>query len=533
MNSTPKTGTFGRFHPWLIGAALFAVYTALAQANLTFDGAAFITWYYDFGMPHPQHPLFGYYFNLCLKLGRASGLTLVQAGLLQSALTASTAVALYSCWLRRLKVGAGTAVVFTLLLGLTGTVIEIATTVELYGVALLAVVLSLHAWLGEARAPKAIGAIALWFACLAVVMLHVGWALWVLAVYLSLAWHERARRRRALVRLGEGAAVALALGLWFTLDRQFAGTNLFNLKTFFAAFAPDRLDLSKPFQTLFAGLIANGGLLLFPAIAAAFRERRAYPALFGLGAAATVVFFLLFGFWPADRGEFYLPVLAVWGFFAARAADDWMCNGQSARPFMLAALAYAALLLAASRMQESWLPALVFWVYAAASARWGWVQARGADGVSTTGPRLLPRFVLLGLTLALYLPPALGQLRPTAATLRLNLFRSVAPPGARLVTALSPHMAFAQTGHPAQAPLANAFLFDVHNTRKFLALWVEAARAGGAPIWMDEPSWKNRDKIFNFPGEQPIPWQDLAVVQYHADGEVFYELKAAKPKSVK
>ncbi len=268
----------------------------------------------------------------------------------------------------------------------------------------------------------------------------------------------------------------------------------------------------------------------FPAIAAAFRERRAYPALFGLGAAATVVFFLVFGFWPADRGEFYLPVLAVGGFFAARAADDWMCNGQSARPFMLAAVAYAALLLAASRMQESWLPALVFWVYAAASARWGWVQARGADGVSTTGSRLLPRFVLLGLTLALYLPPALGQLRPTAATLRLNLLRSVAPPGARLVTALSPHMAFAQTGHPAQAPLANAFLFDVHNTRKFLALWVEAARAGGAPIWMDEPSWKNRDKIFNFPGEQPIPWQDLAVVQYHADGEVFMN---SRPPSLK
>lgn len=527
MTSPAKTSTLDRIIPWIIGAALTIVYTALAQANLKHDGAAFITWYYERGMPHQQHPIFGYYLYLCLKLGQASGLTLVRAGLLQSALAAAAAAGLYFCWLRRLAIATETAALFTLLFALSGTVLEIATTVELYGVTLLVVIVSLHAWLGEVRKPGIRGAVGLWVSCLLIVMLHVGWALWVLVVYLSLAWRERARRRRALFRVGEGALVAAALGLWFVAGRHFGGLGLEYQKTFYSAFAPAGINLLTPFWTVFVGLIVNGGLVLFPAIAAAFRYRHKNSNLFVLWAMATAVFFVIFGFWPADRGEFYLPVLAVWGFFAARAAQEWSRDSNTSMHYTATAIGYALMLWAGMRVGEAWLIALFFWIYAAASARWGWVEAIRKQKQPVGNPRALLACLLIGVTLVLYLPQAISETRPNAVTKRLNVFNKIAPRDARLVTAIAPYVAFAQTGHPTQAPLADPFAYDFHNTRQYLASFIEDARAGGPPIWMDEASWNNREKIFNFPGEKPIEWRDNVSI-HESNGEVFYELKVER-----
>ncbi|MCE5230613.1 hypothetical protein LLG95_13615 [bacterium] len=527
MIAQVRNSTLDRFQPWLIGAGMLVVYYALRQANLTYDGAAFITWFSNYPDVHPQHPLFGYYFHLCMKLGEALRLTHAQVGNLQSALTAAAAVGLYYGWLRRLNISQSTATLFTFILAFAGTVLEIATTVELYGIALLTVMISLHAWLGELRKPNAPGALALFVSCWLIVMFHVGWALWVLVLYLSLAWSERAHRLRATGRIAEGAAIAMALVLWFILTNQFGARGMLYQKTFYSIYVPgsgNLFSLLKPFWTFFIGFVVNGGLLLFPAVAGAFRRRREMPGLFAAFVFGTLIFLVCFGFWPADRGEFYLPLALLWGCFAARAVEDYSRDKDFVLEFGLAAAIYAAAIFASIWIKQPHFVAFLFWIYAAASVRLGW-RASGMRPDLEPQPRPWVYHLLFGLTLALYLPPAIAQLKPNADTIRLNVFKEIAPLDARLITAIPPCTPYAQTGHPSQSPLQfQSGTHDPHETRQFLAPWMNELRAGGPTIWMDEIAFSRRDKIFNWPGQPPIPYKDLSVRRIDFKNEVFYEL---------
>jgi hypothetical protein len=115
-----------------IGAALAAVYFALAQANLTFDGAMYLVDPRAEGQPQKLfHLAFHLYLPATLALGRALGLSAPAAGAAQSALLAAAGVAVAHWAMRRESISPAPAATFALALGLSPTVLENATIVDL------------------------------------------------------------------------------------------------------------------------------------------------------------------------------------------------------------------------------------------------------------------------------------------------------------------------------------------------------------------------------------------------------------------
>ncbi|MEN6625395.1 MAG: hypothetical protein ABFD69_04100 [Candidatus Sumerlaeia bacterium] len=450
-----------RAQPLFIMAALMVAYAALASPNLTRDGAASIAWFHEHGMMRPLHPLWGYFLSLCLNAGRAAGLTLMQAGQMQSALTAAAAGGMYFAWLRRLGVGMRTATLFAMIFGLSGTVLEIATTVDLYGVALLAVVLSLHAWLSEIKEPSPGGAAELWGACALVVGLHAAWAPWVLVIYVVLAWNERRRRARAAGRIIEGAAVGIAIGAWLAWGGYDIARQGHFFSMLFEGGAASEL-IARPFATLFTGPVLNGGLLAVLAIPGVMVMRKNTPVMYRFILLATVLFFVCFGFAPPDRGECFLPVLALWGFAGALVVDRLSPDRRRTIALMM---------------------------------------------------------VMFALTLAMYLPAAVKALQPDAVTLKLNVFKEIAPPGARLVTEIPPYRPFAQTGHESISLGDAPGAVDEKQAQATLAQWIQELQAGGPSVWFDEKMWGERKKLLG-----PVNWDGLSIQRAARKDGAFYGL---------
>src|SRR5438132_12650599 len=113
----------------LVGALLFAVflafYLALAQTNLTFDGAAFLAFYSKSPFPiHRFQPLFSYVIWSFVSIGRSLGIDAVFAGDFQAAFFTSLSVALFYALLRRYSIGISVSALFAIFLGLSDTSLE-------------------------------------------------------------------------------------------------------------------------------------------------------------------------------------------------------------------------------------------------------------------------------------------------------------------------------------------------------------------------------------------------------------------------
>ncbi len=529
--TTSSVNRLDRLLPWLLAIVLLGIYLALRQANLTYDEAAFLAWYHDpsGNLMHRLHPAWGYLLCGWLQLTQAAGLTLVAGGKLQAALATALSLVLFYRLLRRQRISPAIAACFMLLMGLNATFLEFATTVELYGVLMVATMLGLLAFDSELKRPGPAGAAGLWLACLAMVAIHPGWAFLVLAIYLALAWGERGRPRRAAGRIAEGAAVALIVGGWIVLAGGLGAEHRQEAHAFISGYYGPKGEwglLGSPLWQPYLTLIHNSGLLLYPAIWTAVRERRRLNGWFIALLVATATYFIVFGGWPADMGEFFTPLQPLWAFFAARGIDRWSGLLPRRGRLLAAGLAGYAVLVAAPFFNWPLAPFVIaFWAYVALSviaARWS--EWRPSPPPAPVAQQLGLALAMVALTLAFYMPRALAMREPDDVRLRLDAFMRIAEPEARLVTIQPGNRPFARTMRETIAPLQHEP--DTPARRqdlKLLARWLHEARAGGPPVYIDPYVWLRHDEL-----DLPVNWEALEAGQSWSGDEFYYRVPRAQ-----
>jgi hypothetical protein len=226
---------------WAWAGGLFVLfatlYLALSQPNLAYDGASFIVQVRDAPQTHRLHPGFGYYLHACLRVGVLFGLDSATAGVVQSALIGALALALLFALIRKLNVARPIAAVGVVLLGLNASFLEVGTTVELYAVSALTIVLSLWAWDLRLRRESLRTAAILFAAAVLVGAMHLAFSLWVAALYLGLAWWRWRRSRLLALRIvGEGFCVGLLLLVWLVVGCEWDGSDVSLTQRFFDMF---------------------------------------------------------------------------------------------------------------------------------------------------------------------------------------------------------------------------------------------------------------------------------------------------------
>lgn len=413
-----------------IGAALAVVYACLIQFNTTYDGAFFVKYalapneYF-----YAAHMIWGPWLRWALATGGALGFDPRVSGSLQAGLAMAAAMGLLYAAMRRCGAGRGWSALFTLLMALNGTTLENATSIELYGLSLAAVLLSLHAFLSEARRPTRGGAGWLLAANVFVVWAHVGFAFWVLSQYVALALAER-KVRRGVLRFAQGFGVLAALfgALWAS---QGIGLKVYGAYDFmYGKFYQPQSILAHAGHFLLAPATwfqAFAGLAIFPAVTGWLLERRRVPALALHGALVSLLFFGFYHAWNVDLGTFYLPVMVVWAIFAALGAQAVFRSGDGRVQGALglgALLTVALLVLPYKGHREG-----IFWIYghpsfvlsglcfyALAVAQWrvaGRLTApRASGGAGRRRAALAWGVAALAVTVFCYLPRHLWLLQP-------------------------------------------------------------------------------------------------------------------------
>lgn len=509
MNDKAPPPIWERAAPWALFAALTALYHALRQPNLTYDGAAFLAYYADAGHTHPNHPLFGWFLHEFIAAGRLFGASPWAAGAFQSAFFTAAACAVFYRALRG-AVAFLPALAFAALLGLNAATIENATTVELYGASLFAAALAFAAFSRAARDPSRISAAALFLACAATTALCVGYALWPLALYLALAWGDRKSSRRGMSWIAQGAGVALAIGAWLWIAGAFGKEEAVRRENFFEAFTQAGTAIDgwrRVFEEPFKDFALWAGPILFPAIFGAAAWGRERPAEARAMLLASYFFFVVYSFWPGDLGSFHLPLFPAWGFFAAIAIDRWDPRRRWwSLPGTIVALclyAWAFTILPRAKGEQGVADSLpivfaaLFWAAAVAQLGLGlWFR-----GDPAAGPRRPARLAHLcfavcaiALACAAYSPRALERLQPDKLTLYCDSFKSLAPPLARLVTIHPPFRPEIQAERETLSALAEwRSPGATARIRATLSDWMsDAAR----PVYLDADCYRQRSFIW-------------------------------------
>ncbi|MBI1784245.1 hypothetical protein HYR69_03800, partial [Candidatus Sumerlaeota bacterium] len=332
----------------LLVPLFLVIYTAGEQINLTYDGAAFIAYFRDAPRPaHPMHLAFGYVMHAFLSAGRVLHVPLPAAGLFQAAFFMSFAVLLFYLLLRRYGIEFWPAIIFCLLLGFNETTIENGTTAELYGLALFAVLVALHAFRSVSQNSSYFNAVLFWLSCVFMLSVHLGLAFFVLALHMPLIQRERTKLGQS-VWLLRGATTTIPIILWLFFEGHLSGSKVEESKSFFFAFHREGDIWHVPLQMLNAPLYdfaSYAGLILFPAAVGLGYARDELKPERGLFLWSSFLLLTAFSFWTADFGTFYLPLHPVWGLFSAIGLERIAAKRSRAAPaiFLVSLYAYALL----------------------------------------------------------------------------------------------------------------------------------------------------------------------------------------------
>lgn len=503
---------------WGMGVGIFIVlsvaYLMLAQEALTYDGAVMIHLAMLEGVEAmPHHPLFLPLFKVFLDLGKSAGVNWPTAGVIQSALGMAAAAAVLFASLRQLGVIRGLALTYAILLGISAPALENGTTVELYGMTMLMVVLNFRAFSAVARAETRRHQLGLWLTAVLVVAFHVGYAFWVLAVYLALGIRREFSWVRFLGYLAQGGGVVLVYGLILGLQRQAHGETLFIFKKFFHTFwigEPTLYSIWLPIKAPLTDFAAFAGLITFPAPLGWMMWRGRYPAHARVVAWGLPIFVLYYSYWTVDWGCFYLPLLLPVGLFSALAAQAALIRTRGASLLIVgAALWWLAFMLPFQRaimppVGYSFLRALVvaFWVSVALLV-WLGVRSKAPRGESI-GPRewIVYGLMVIVLTAAAYLPRHIELTRPDPVRRQIEAFGKIAPVEARVLTTIVPaERYFARTGAAAMN-LGDRYHGQADDQSLKLAWLLQAGaeemRGQSMPaLFLDEGAWNNREQLFD------------------------------------
>jgi len=494
--------------------ALLLFYLAASQPIPTFDTRVFLHSYASFHHKiHPHHPLFGYVLAPWLLAGRAAGLSLMTAGMLQSAAFAALSAALFHAWLRRHGLSRATALLFSVLLGLNASVIDVATTTEMYAACLFAVVLSLWAFDSVSRNPGRLNAFFLWICCFSLFALHVGFAFWVMALYLTLAWRGRRRPLNALAWILQAAAIPALLLLWLVLAGAVSASQAGATKAFFGRFWMQGEDgvLRRIVAAPLYQFAMYAGFILFPAWVGWKWFRSRLPGLATAACLATLLFFMFYAFWVADRGVFYLPLLPLWGLFAALAVQK-LAGKANGRPVLLVAggVGYSVLFMllpalpAVSRSPAlSWVLAFSYPAFCVCTYLLMGHSPRGGEDpppapTSTPAPKAMAVYACVAVlvSLAVYLPHVVQKRKPDVLTLFYRAVQANTPANARYVTLLSEMEGL----RPAVQAERECFIvdpneWDAAKARQLTQWLVESAQPGGAPVFFNQGAFARREDL--------------------------------------
>lgn len=440
---------------------LAIVYAWLAQAHQPHDALVFLFSFTrgDLSQTHLHHPLYPYLLAGSASLARMIGARALEAGLALSVMSSALAVGFYYLWLRRaLQVVPWLAAGSALMLGLTASVLENATTVELYGPALCFMVLSLFFFSQAECSGRRKDAVLLWLFLFLTVATHVGFALWPLAVYLTLAWRKRRQSGLAAGKwLAQGALMCALLITWIGLEgalgRLGAFGNLDSSGDFFDRFWLVKSFWHYPLVVLIApalNLAAYAGAILIPMGAGMRVIRDQRSPLFCLTLLASTLFFLLYAGWVPDLGAFFTPLLPLWAGVATWGLESFRkkADFRFSLIWMLASLAYLAVFFPLGRGAELGQPGpqgfFDAYTLLAAGAFWG-MAAFLWRVLPLTGAHPAQKGWAMGLLIGLlvaqvafYVPRFVARTKPTVAEIILKDFRALAPRNARLVTMLWP-----------------------------------------------------------------------------------------------
>jgi len=532
MNRPQTSSIWDRLLPWAVALILLLFYLSFEQANLHDDSIMFLSEYASRdALVHPYHISFSYILGIYLWFGRALGLANLSAGLLFVGVIASLSLVFYYRLLRRVGVGIWMAGLFTALLGLSATVIEFATTVELYALCLLAVILSLYAFLSVTGRRKKRDTLGLWLSCFFVLSLHAGFSLWVAAIYLTLIWRDRSDRLKALSWLFQAGATAAVYTGWLffegRLETIFLDQNIGFFNTYWSKEAPGNfvwlLFRAPLFQfALFAGL------LTFPAPAGWQALRKRMPEVGQLGVLATAGFFCCYAAWVTDVGAFYIPLLPVWGLFAACAMERWLHSRAWPLLAFLFAPGYALLFMVVplgndhngfSLQNIAWVSA--FYVTAALLLFTGnrLIQDKAFKN-SPFIPMAVFTLVAVGMTGLAYLPRTIELSKPNKISAALIEFAEQAPGNARLVAGVWSTRAHVQTNREC----IDAKTLDQKGTAQ-LARWLQESQIeNGNPVYFDSHCHDCREDIWKGMIETVSPLSNWQFVPMRTKQHIFYRV---------
>lgn len=519
-----------------LGLAFLLAYLLLRHGTMAYDSVMFswFAWHRWLNLT-PQHPLYIPILSFAIRLGAACGLEVQTSGICLSSTSMAAAVASFYLVLRQWRVDRGVAALYASLLGLSAAALDNGTQTELYGPAFLIVVLSFWAFSRELRHPSRLGSLLLWAANAAVFAMHLGYAPWVLSLYLALMVHEwRSLRARSLWRLAQGMAVAAAPLLLMSL-LAYPPPDWNNQLTFFNSYWRPLQGWAVLLRLLAAPVTdfaSHAGFVIFPGIFGLACHARRSPALAMHALLASALFLLPYSFWVVDRGAFYMPLLPLWGLFAAlglqtlaraatRSLNQLTVVGVVTWGLIMFAYQAPTLPFASEWSRTAVVSGTVFinfYTLVVVLAWEGWRFRKAVPAPAATTRRFLILFAAssLALTLAAYLPLALSMRKvdgyPAMRRAAMEL-KTLDPPERKLLvlTTLNPERIEFDTG-----------LHTAHPEKSEVIGWLRASRdpKSGMAIWTDnsEPTTFQLNQEMDW-----SPWQVKLTPRRFSSGVTLYK----------